>query len=374
MTIIVETLDLGGAGPRVVVKDTIDVAGTATRASSKSLEQAPLADHHADVVAHLLAAGARLTAKVSLHELAFGTTGINHYAGTVVNPRYPERIPGGSSSGSAAAVAAGLADFSLGTDTGGSVRIPACCCGVFGFKPTFGRVSRNGVMPRHTTLDCVGPFAASLPMLIRAMTMIDPTFVLAQVPRNARVGVLRVKAEAAIQTVVHKALTASGLSLEDLALEHFEAAYEAGMVVINRETFDACGHLLATGQVGADIAGRLAAAGETTALALAEAEAVRRRFTEEVDSALTRFDVLALPTMPDFPLRVEDASDTRAVLGMTALVRPFNLSGHPAVSMPLVSESGLPVGLQLIGAKGADELLLAVAERLLQNIHSATPQ
>lgn len=374
MTIIVETLDLGGTGPRVVVKDTIDVAGTATRASSKSLEQAPLAAQHADVVTHLLAAGARLTAKVSLHELAFGTTGINHYTGTVVNPHYPERIPGGSSSGSAAAVAAGLADFSLGTDTGGSVRIPACCCGVFGFKPTFGRVSRNGVMPRHTTLDCVGPFAASLPMLIRAMTMMDPTFVLAQMPRQARVGVLRVTAEAAIQKVVHEALTASGLSLEDIAFEHFDAAYEAGMVVINRETFDACGHLLATGQVGADIAGRLAAAGETTASALAEAEAVRRRFTEEVDSALTRFDVLALPTMPDFPLRVEDASDTRAVLGMTSLVRPFNLSGHPALSIPLVSESGLPVGLQLIGAKGADEKLLAVAERLLQNMHCATPQ
>lgn len=373
MTIIVETLDLGGTGPRVVVKDTIDVAGTATRASSKSLEQAPLASQHADVVANLLAAGARLTAKVSLHELAFGTTGINHYTGTAMNPNYPGRIPGGSSSGSAAAVAAGLADFSLGTDTGGSVRIPACCCGVFGFKPTFGRVSRKGVMPSRTSLDCVGPFAASLPMLVRAMSMIDPTFVAAQVPREAKVGVLRVTAEAAIQKVVHGALTASGLSLGNVELKHFGAAYDAGMVVINRETFDACGHLLATGNVGADIAGRLAAAGQTTETALAEAEEVRQRFTEEVDLALTRFDVLALPTMPDFPLRIEDASDTRAVLGMTSLVRPFNLSGHPALSIPLGSESGLPVGLQLIGANGADEKLLAVAERLLQNIHGAKP-
>lgn len=371
MTIIVEALDLGGTGPRVVVKDTIDVAGTATRASSKSLEQAPLAAQHAEVVANLLAAGARLTAKVSLHELAFGTTGINHYTGTPMNPNYPGRIPGGSSSGSAAAVAAGLADFSLGTDTGGSVRIPACCCGVFGFKPTFGRVSRKGVMPSRTSLDCVGPFAASLPMLVRAMTMIDPTFVPAQVPREAKVGVLRVTAEAAIQKVVHGALSASGLSLGNVEFKHFGAAYDAGMVVINRETFDACGHLLATGHVGADIAGRLAAAGETTETALAEAEEVRQRFTQEVDLALTRFDVLALPTMPDFPLSIEDASDTRAVLGMTSLVRPFNLSGHPALTLPLGSESGLPVGLQLVGAKGADAKLLAVAERLLRNIHCA---
>jgi len=141
------------------------------------------------------------------------------------------------------------------------------------------------------------------------------------------------------------------------------------MVVINRETFQACGHLLETGKVGSDIAGRLAAAGQTHDAALAEAEAVRQRFTEEVDQALARYDVLALPTMPDFPLRLEEASDTRAVLGMTSLVRPFNLSGHPALSIPLGSEAGLPVGLQLVGAKGADEKLLAVAERLLLNLY-----
>lgn len=371
MTIIVEKLDLGGNGPRVVVKDTIDVAGTPTRASSKSLEDAPLAAHHAEVVANLIAAGARLTGKVSLHELAFGTTGINHYTGTAQNPRFPGRIPGGSSSGSAAAVAGGLADFSLGTDTGGSVRIPACCCGVFGFKPTFGRVSRRGVMPAHTTLDCVGPFAATLPMLVRAMTIIDPSFTPAQIPLQAKIGVLRVTAEAAIQKVVHGALVTSGLGMGNIELKHFGAAYDAGMVIINRETFQACGHLLETGKVGADIAGRLAAAGGTTDTAVAEAEEVRRRFCEEVDAALSVYDVLALPTMPDFPLRLEEASDTRAVLGMTSLVRPFNLSGHPALSIPLGSEAGLPVGLQLVGAKGADEKLLAIAERLLLNINAS---
>ncbi|MBK4987145.1 amidase [Pseudomonas sp. S36] len=372
MTIIVESLALGGSGPRVVVKDTIDVAGTATRASSKALEQAPLAEQHAEVVRHLLAAGARLTGKTALHELAFGTTGINHYVGTARNPRFPGRIPGGSSSGSAAAVAAGLADFSLGTDTGGSVRIPACCCGVFGFKPTFGRVSRQGVMPAHSTLDCVGPFAASLPMLVQAMAMIDPSFVAAQVPLQAKVGVLRVTAEVGIQKVVHSALTASGLQLGNVEFKHLGAAYEAGMVVINRETFTACAHLLQTEQVGADIAGRLAAAGHTTDQALAEAERVRVSFSDEVDQALKCFDVLALPTMPDFPLRLEEAADTRAVLGMTSLVRPFNLSGHPALSIPLGSECGLPVGLQLVGAKGADAKLLAVAERLLLNLNAVS--
>lgn len=370
MTIVVEALDLGGSGPRVMVKDTIDVAGTASRASSRALDHAPIAAHHSDVVMSLLSAGAHLTGKVVLHELAFGTTGINHYAGTAPNPRYPGRIPGGSSSGSAAAVAAGLADFTLGTDTGGSIRIPACCCGVFGLKPTFGRVSRKGVLPLKTTLDCVGPLAASLPMLVRAMTIIDATFAPAQVPQKAKIGVLRVTAEARVQKVVHNALMASGLQLGNTELKYFGAAYDAGMVIINRETFDACGYLLEAGGVGGDVAGRLAAAEQTTTSAVSEAEEIRRHFAAEVDAALSIFDVLALPTMPDFPLRLEEAGDTRAVLGMTSLVRPFNLSGHPAITIPLGSEEGLPVGLQLVGGKGEDEKLLAIAERLVRNIYS----
>ncbi|TDF84021.1 amidase [Pseudomonas sp. H9] len=368
MAIVVESLNIGGSGPSVMVKDTIDIAGLPTRASSRALAQAEPARQHADVVSRVLAAGCRITGKTSLHELAFGTTGINHYTGTPINPRFPALIPGGSSSGSAAAVAAGLADFSLGTDTGGSVRVPACCCGVFGFKPTFGRVSRQGVMPAATTLDCVGPFAASLPMLIRAMAIIDPSFTPASAPAAVKIGVLKVPASEAVNAAVQAALNASGQHLETVECADFEAAYSAGMVIINRETFAACGHLLASGLVGADIAGRLQAAGTMTDAAIAEAEHVRERFTTQVDAALQRCDVLALPTMPDFPLRVEDAADTRAVLGMTSLVRPFNLSGHPAVTVPLASKQGLPVGLQLVGAKGADEALLAAATLLLQRI------
>jgi amidase len=374
MTIVVESLNIGGTGPCVMVKDTIDIAGLPTRASSRALEHAAPAEQYADVVQRLLDAGCRITGKTSLHELAFGTTGINHYTGTAINPRFPALIPGGSSSGSAAAVAAGLADFSLGTDTGGSVRVPACCCGVFGFKPTFGRVSRQGVMPAATTLDCVGPFAATLPMLIKAMAIIDPSFSPASTPTSVKIGVLQVPASNAVSAVVQAALSASGQQLETVECADFEAAYSAGMVVINRETYAACGHLLATGKVGADIAGRLEAAGTMTDAAVADAEQIRERFTAQVDAALQHYDILVLPTMPDFPLRVEDAADTRAVLGMTSLVRPFNLSGHPAVTLPLVSPEGLPVGLQLVGAKGADEKVLSAATLLLQRIYAGAPQ
>lgn len=371
MTLVIEQLSLGGDGPTVMVKDTIDIAGLPTRASSQALADAAPATVHADVVQALLDKGCRLVAKTSLHELAFGTTGINHWTGTAPNPRFPGRIPGGSSSGSAAAVAAGLADFSLGTDTGGSVRIPACCCGVFGFKPTFGRVSRRGVMPAHSSLDCVGPFAASLPMLVTAMLAIDPTFKPVSVPNTPRLGIVRVQASAAVQRVIDAAIAGSRLPSETLALPSLKAAYDAGMVVINRETFDACGHLLETGKVGADIAARLAAAGNTTAAALAQAEQVRVQFSAEVDAALQQVDVLVLPTMPDLPLTLADAADTQAVLGMTAFVRPFNLSGHPALSIPLASAEGLPVGLQLVGAKGADEQLLAIAGRLLERLYAS---
>ncbi|SEQ62771.1 amidase [Pseudomonas sp. NFACC02] len=370
MTLVIEQLSLGGDGPTVMVKDTIDVAGLPTRASSQALADAAPATAHADVVQALLDRGCRLVAKTSLHELAFGTTGINRWTGTAPNPRFPGRIPGGSSSGSAAAVAAGLADFSLGTDTGGSVRIPACCCGVFGFKPTFGRVSRRGVMPAHSSLDCVGPFAASLPMLVTAMQAIDATFKPVSAPDSPRLGIVMVQASAAVQRVIDAAIAGSRLPSEPLTLPSLEAAYDAGMVVINRETFDACGHLLETGKVGADIAARLSAAGNTTAAALAEAERVRRQFTAEVDAALQHVDVLVLPTMPHFPLTLAEATDTQAVLGMTAFVRPFNLSGHPALSIPLASAEGLPVGLQLVGAKGADEQVLAIAGRVLERLYA----
>jgi amidase len=368
MSIVVEELQLGEGGLAVMVKDTIDIAGFSTRAASRSLADAPAASLHADVVANLLAAGHRITGKTNLHELAYGTTGLNGWTGTAANPLYPGRIPGGSSSGSAAAVAAGLCDYSLGTDTGGSVRIPAACCGVYGLKPTFGRVSRAGVMPAHSSLDCVGPFARSMDTLIAAMQAIDPTFDALPTPGAITLGVVGVEANPQVLEAVNSALNNSGLPLANVQLPGMAAAYDAGLVVINRETWNACGHLLASGQVGEDIRGRLLAASETTDSALADAEAVRQAFTAEVDALLAVYPVLAMPTMPDYPLLVSDAADTRAVIGMTAFVRAFNLSGHPAITLPLVGAAGLPVGLQLVAAKGADELLCAVARQLAKTL------
>ncbi|MDT4828929.1 Glutamyl-tRNA(Gln) amidotransferase subunit A [compost metagenome] len=277
-------------------------------------------------------------------------------------------MPGGSSSGSAAAVAAGLCDFSLGTDTGGSVRVPAACCGVFGLKPSFGRISRAGVMPAETSLDCVGPFAASIDLLIEAMAAIDPSFEVLPSVADIRIGVVPVDANPEVQAALDAVLEASGFDLESQPLPGMQAAYDAGLAVINRETWNACGHLLESGLVGADIAARLQAASTTTDTALDNAETVRAAFTDEVDAALARCPILALPTMPDYPALVAEAFDTRAAIGMTAFVRPFNLTGHPALSIPFEGASKLPVGLQLVAAKGADELLLAVARELVRRL------
>ena len=369
MTVFVEQLNLGGHGPRVAIKDTIDVAGFATKAGCRALETAAPATASAEVVERLLDAGYHLAGKTNLHELAFGTTGINHWTGTPLNPRFPAHVPGGSSSGSAAAVAGGQVPVALGTDTGGSIRIPAACCGVFGLKPTFGRVSRKGVMPAESSLDCVGPLAADMDALIDCMRVIAPGFGALPPIEGVSIGLLEVQAIAPIREAVEAAIRQSGLASGPVSLGRFVQAYDAGLVVINAETWAACGELVTTGLVGEDVAKRLLAASKTTPADLEAAEAVRAAFTAEVDAALREFPVLALPTMADAPPLLEAAADTSKLVGMTSLVRPFNLSGHPAIAIPLPSAQGFPVSLQLVAAKNDDELLCAVARHIAHQIN-----
>lgn len=364
VSVFVERLNLGGKGLRVAIKDTIDLAGHPTRAGSRALQEALPASRNATVVDRMLKADFQLVGKTNLHELAFGTTGINAWTGTPDNVRYPGYVPGGSSSGSAVAVAAGLADVALGTDTGGSIRIPAACCGVFGLKPTFGRVSREGVMPRESSLDCVGPFADSMDALIACMQAIDPGFGALPATDQVVIGLVEVEATAPVRAAVQQAIGASGFRTGHLRLSEFGRAYDAGLVVINAETWAACGHLLASGLVGEDVARRLLAASKTSQADVDRAEQVRLAFTAEVDRALRDFPILALPTMADAPPRLESASDTSKLVAMTSLVRPFNLSGHPAIAIPLPRAADYPMSLQLVAAKGQDELLCAVARQI----------
>jgi amidase len=361
--VFVERLDLGGSGARVAVKDSIDVAGSATRMGCACLADAPPAQRHAAVVQALLAAGCRIVGKTNLHELAYGVTGINGWSGTPVNPRAPGRVPGGSSSGSAVAVAAQLVEFSIGNDTGGSIRIPSACCGICGLKPSFGRVSRAGVLPTESTLDCVGPLARDVATIERAMSIIDATFRPQRAPPSPTIGWLDVEAHSGVIDAARGALAARDLKVQRVSLPSFVAAFTAGLEIISAETWRAFGHLIECRTLGADVRARLLASRDVTSAQLLAAEAVRERFRREVDAALERVDALALPTLPDAPLTLTAAADPRAALASTALVRPFNLSGHPAITLPLTA-AGLPAGLQLVGRAGEDEALCALARRV----------
>lgn len=364
------------SGPTVAIKDCIDIAGWPTRAGSAALAEAEPAAGDAEIVGALFDAGWCIVGKTNMHELAYGMSGINHWAGTPVNPQNPAWIPGGSSSGSAAAVGAGEVEAAIGSDTGGSIRLPAACCGVIGLKPSFGRVSRRGALPRDSSLDCLGPFTRDVATLNRVMAAIDPGFdpVVAGRPlAQARIGVVASGSDEAVEAALAEALSASGWQLESRALPGLQAAFDAGLTIINHETWSAFGGLLAGGAVGDDVARRLLAAAETTPDQVQAAECVRLDFIDEVDRALAGLDALVLPTLPTLPPTLAEVASGKPIIKLSALVRPFNLSGHPALSfpVPLAAQSGdgdvvLRAGLQLVGLKGDDERLCALALHLEQ--------
>ncbi|TDG02850.1 amidase [Paraburkholderia guartelaensis] len=365
MSALISAFTLGGDGPAIAIKDTIDIAGMPTTGASRALANVAPAQEHAQVVQLLLDAGWKIVGKANMHELAFGMTGINDYTGTPVNPQDPARIPGGSSSGSASAVGLGLAEAALGTDTGGSIRGPAACCGVVGLKPTFARVSRRGVAPAESTLDCVGPFARDVRMIVDTMSVMAPAFDREAALKKVtacRVGIARVDAQAELLSAVAHAPQRAGLSSQAIELAGLAEAFQAGLAIINAETWAAFGHLVDSGKLGADLEARLRAASSTTPDEVGAAERVRRSFTEAVDRALDGVDVIVMPTLPALPITIDDARRGVSVIAMSSLIRPFNLSGHPALSLPLpVEGSPLLAGLQIIGRHGADEQVCAVA-------------
>lgn len=368
---IVAPLTIGSGPFRVAIKDCIDIAGVPTRAGSRAYADAGPATRDASIVRNLRAGQCRLVGKANMHELAFGVTGINDWTGTPLNPLFPDRVPGGSSSGSASAVAGGLVDFAIGSDTGGSIRTPAACCGVFGMKPTFGRIDRTGAYPADSSLDVLGPIARDMQMIEIAMTIIAPGYrSLADLtPRLARVRLpAAMRIDAGVAAAFDQVAAELGDIASDLELPSLEAAFDANIAIIAAETYAAFKHLLPSGLLGHDVEARLAAAAGIDAARLADAENVRRQFREEVDAALAHVDVLVLPTMPCFPPTLVEARAGASALGMTALVRPFNLSGHPALTLPVMTPVGLPIGIQLVGALGADELVCAAGRQIERQI------
>lgn len=355
-------------GLRVAVKDLVAVAGRPLGAGSRARAGAPAERRDAAVVARLRAAGAEIGPSVALHELAFGTTGINDQVGFPPNPHDPARIPGGSSSGSAVAVAEGSADLGIGTDTGGSVRIPAAFCGVVGFKPAFGSYPTDGVLALSSTLDHVGLLAADVATVARTHHALtgDPEASLA-LARPGRLAVERTAlavADAPVAAAVERVLRVladAGWELVDVGWPGRERVQEVSTTVMFGEAAAHHRRLLEgrADRLGPDVLVRLRAgaaiADDAYRAALDEAVTLRG----EVSALLAGFDAIVAPTVPVVAPTIESTrADATTPAVLVSNTRIANVTGHPAVSVPVPTD-GLPVGLQVLA--GTDARALAVA-------------
>ncbi len=351
--------------PSVAVKDLIDVEGSVTTAGCRAVaERAVAAGADAACVAALRAGGARLAGKVNLHELAFGVTGVNPWYGTPENPSDPGRVPGGSSSGSAVAVATGEADLALGSDTGGSIRIPAACCGVVGLKTSHGRIPLDGVFPLAPSFDTVGPMARSVAGVVSGMALLEPGFEAAELD-DRPVGRARFEGDVEIDPVVDeavdRALLAAGLEAEPMLLEGWRGAWYHQQRILGDEALGSDRWLLEAsggegiGEQTLERFGRSAVGPDELAESRRFAEVWVQRFL----GALGRTGVLVLPTIAVRPPLLGER-----VNGFNLLVAPVNLAGVPALSLPVPAEGRPPVGLQLVAPHGGEERLVALAARI----------
>lgn len=365
------------------LKDLIDEAGVATTAASQ-VRAGAIAASDAPVTRQLRAAGAVFVGKTNLHEFAFGTTGEDSAFGACRNPLDDRRVAGGSSSGSAAAVAAGLSIASIGTDTGGSIRIPAAACGVVGLKPGWGEIPAEGVVPLSRQLDHVGPIARTVTdawLLYEALAGRPPAPAATLEPRvlaRARFGVLRgffterldPEVEAACEAALER-LREAGATLVPIDLPHARdiAAIYLPLVLADAAAF----HAGTLADRPADYTPAVRIRLEMGRYVLAEdyVRALRGRdvVAREIDAALEGVDALVAPTMPvvapplgSVTVPVGDAVEP-VRNAMLRLTQPFNVGRQPALTLPCGRgrSSGMPVGLQLVGASGHTRALLQLA-------------
>ncbi len=352
-----------GKGLRVALKDIVDMEGLPTTVGSRAWAlRAEPAMKDAACLAGLRQAEregtAHIIGRTNLHEFCFGVTGVNPWYGTPVNPMDPRRVPGGSSSGSAAAVGSGEADIAFGSDTGGSIRIPAASCGISGLKTTIGRISLEGVWPLSPSLDTIGPMARDVAGLAQGMALLEPGFqVTESLPEH--VGRIRFDVDPSMDAAIDAALQDTGLRIEDVALPSWGGADAATLTILFAEAYALYGHLLAEdpSDLGADIQDRLRKGAAVTAQEVAAAEQVRERLRAEFDEAFKRFPILVQPTMFGDPVLLEDAANMYKQIA----TRPVNLVGLPAVAIPVPRRGQLATSVQLIGPPNSEGLLLATA-------------
>ncbi|MCU1381485.1 MAG: Amidase [Acidobacteria bacterium] len=362
------------------IKDLLDIRGLATTAASR-VRDGHVAERDAPCIAHLRQAGAIFIGKTNLHEFAFGTTSEDSAFGPARNPHDPLRSPGGSSGGSAASVAAGMALATIGTDTGGSIRIPAAACGIVGLKPSFGEVSVDGVVPLSRTLDHIGPLAQSVTdaSVIYHALMGDahalppaprPIHGLRlAVPRKYFCDLLDEDVRARFEEALDRLRTA-GAQIDEIEIQH---AADIAPVYLHIVLGDAAAyHATMLEEMPEKYTPNVRIRLEMGRYVLAEdyvrALAGRERITREVDAAMAQCDALILPSLPipappigaDTVQVGTTAEPVRNV--MLRLTQPFNITGHPAIAMPSgFSRDGLPCSVQLVGRRMQTDALLRVA-------------
>ena len=371
------------SGLTFAVKDLFDVAGETTGFGNPDWASThPMATGTAPPISALLEAGGRLVGKTKTVELAYGLTGENIWYGTPLNPAAPDRFPGGSSCGSAAATAAGLVDFALGSDTGGSVRIPASYCGLFGIRPTHGAISLAGACPLAPSLDTLGWFARDAAMLARVGDILLPIGLPIGLPAGGEaVGPLLVVAEAWDNA---RAETASALwpavrALEDVfgpaiqihpLPEGLGAIYGHFRAVQAEEAWTALGPWVArhAPAFGPGVAERFAAAKALDPALAAAGRAFRRAFQARIRALLAGGAVLVYPTSPGpapfLGAELAEQDEIRvATMGVTAIA---GFCGLPELTLPVGTVDGAPAGLSLVAGPGRDRALLAHGIRAAQ--------
>ncbi len=388
------------AGVPVVVKNLFDLEGVTTLAGARSRLHAPPAAQDATVVARLRAAGAVVVGATNMDEFAYGFTTENAHFGTTRNPRNAAHVAGGSSGGSAAAVAAGLATLGLGSDTNGSIRVPSACCGVFGMKPTFGRLSRAGVFPFVASLDHVGHMARHVEDLALAYDVmqgadprdpacaqreVEPTLTrLDAAPRELRVCVLQGWFSQGLDPDAADAMARVAQELgaaRSLELPEAEIARAAAFVITAAEGGNLHREALVTrpDSFDAGCRDRLLAGLLVPASMVLQAQRFRRRFAEAVRRVFEDFDVLVAPAIPGTAPRIGQSRfeldgrqvNARAHLGI--FTQPLSFIGLPVVVAPVHRPGRLPVGVQLVAAPWQEHKALQAAALLERSGLCAAP-
>jgi amidase len=347
-------------GLRLAVKDCIDVAGVVTTAGSPTIAQgAEPAAVDAPCLDVARAAGARIVGKANLHELCFGATGINPHYGTPRNPLDPRRVPGGSSSGSAVAVATGEADVAFGTDTAGSIRNPAACCGVAGLKTTFGLVPVEGVRPLAPSLDTVGVLARDVASLAEGATLLDPRLTDGDLVAGTTAGRFRLPdTDPTIDAAIDSALIAAGIEIVEIELSGWNDAHAAAIAVLFGEALMVNDDIWRHHHdlLGADLVERFAFAQAISPADLGDARALREPWRLELAEVFGSVGVIVLPTMIAYPSRIGEHAPAP-----NAACPAINLAGHPVVALPVPSGGLLPASMQLVAPDHHEARLLATA-------------